>query len=179
MTEITRVPLQPIASGALSKLWIGIVAVAIAGAGLAWAVLPDFVVLDGGVTVVTVSEGDGGSPTDDDVAIINYTGKLEDGTVFDEGTQAPLPLQGVIPGFTEGLKQMQKGGKYTLMIPSEEAYGPAPPPGSPIPADADLTFDIELLDFMPMQVFQQRMQMMRQLQEMQGASPHGDMPPAP
>lgn len=172
MTEITRVPLQPIARGALPKLWFGVVAVALAAAGLAWAALPTL------VSVETISAGVGPSPAQDDVAIINYTGKLEDGTVFDEGTQAPLPLEGVIPGFTEGLLQMQKGGKYTLTIPADKAYGASPPAGSPIPANADLTFEIELLDFMPMETFQQRMQMMRQLQEMQG-NPHGAMPPAP
>ena len=40
MTEITRVPLQPIAKGALTKLWLGVVAAALAAAGVAWAALP-------------------------------------------------------------------------------------------------------------------------------------------
>jgi len=54
----------------------------------------------------------------------------------------------VVPGFREGLLQMQKGGRYIIEIPAELAYGATPPPGSPIPANADLTFNVTLHDFM-------------------------------
>ena len=40
MTEITRVPLHPIAKGSLAKLWLGILAAIVFGAGLAWAAMP-------------------------------------------------------------------------------------------------------------------------------------------
>ena len=77
MTEITRVPLQPIARGSLPKLWIGIAAVALAAGGIAWAALPPM------VDIETITPGEGASPTKDDVALVNYKGTLEDGTVFD------------------------------------------------------------------------------------------------
>jgi FKBP-type peptidyl-prolyl cis-trans isomerase FkpA len=65
-----------------------------------------------------------------------------------EGT--PMRLDGVIPGFKEAILQMQKGGKYTVEIPADKAYGASPPPGSPIPPNADLVFEMELVDFMPL-----------------------------
>lgn len=87
MTEITRVPLQPIAKGALGKLWLGVVAAALAAAGLAWATLPP------SVNVEVLKAGTGASPTIADVAMINYKGMLPDGKVFDEGKQAVLRLK--------------------------------------------------------------------------------------
>ncbi len=115
MTEITRVPLQPIAKGSLTKLWVGIAAVALLGCGVAWAAMPASVDVD------TLVAGQGPSPTRDDVALVNYNGTLPDGKVFDEGKQAVLPLAEVVPGFTKALEQMQKGGKYKVHIPSARA----------------------------------------------------------
>ena len=77
MTEITRVPLQPIAKGALTKLWIGVAAAALAAAGLAYATLP------GSVQVDTLKVGTGPSPTVKDVVLIKYKGTLPNGKVFD------------------------------------------------------------------------------------------------
>jgi len=176
MTEITRVPLQPIAKGALAKVWIGIAAVALAAGGIAWASMP----LQ--AKVETITPGKGPSPTADDVALINYVGRLPDGTKFDEGKQSVMPLSGVVPGFAKALEQMQRGGKYKAVIPAKLAYGDSPPPGSPIPPNTDLTFDIELLDFIPAAEYQQRMQMMQQLQQMQagqGAGAPGAAPAVP
>jgi FKBP-type peptidyl-prolyl cis-trans isomerase FkpA len=170
MTEITRVPLQPIAKGSLAKLWIGVAAAVLAAGGIAYAAMPPRVDVD------TVTPGKGPSPTVTDVALINYKGTLPDGKVFDEARNAVFPLQGVIPGFTKALEQMQKGGKYKVQIPSELGYG-AKATGQ-IPANTDLTFEIELLDFISGQEYQRQMQMMQQMQQMQmGGAPHG-APPA-
>ena len=173
MTEVTRVPLQPIAKGALSKLWIAIVLVALLAAGVAWASMPQ------SVDVQTVEAGEGPSPTRDDVALVNYKGTLPDGTVFDEGTQAVFPLSEVVPGFTKALEQMQRGGKYRIVIPSDLAYGAEG--AGPIPPNTDLTFDVELLDFRSRAEIEQQQQMMQQLQQMQaqqGGAP-GAPPPVP
>jgi len=137
MTEITRVPLQPIAKGALTKLWLGIAAAALAAGGVVFASLPP------GVDVDTIKAGSGASPTEADVVTINYKGTLPDGTVFDENKGAKLPMTGIIPGFVKALGQMQVGGKYKVVIPSELAYGKDGAPG--IPPNTDLTFEIELL----------------------------------
>lgn len=159
MTEITRVPLQPIAKGALGKLWLGVVAAALAAAGLAWATLPPL------VNVEVLKAGSGASPTIADVAMINYKGMLPDGKVFDEGKQAVLPLEGVIPGFTKALEQMQRGGKYKVFIPAKLAYGDRQ--AGEIPPNTDLTFEIELIDFKSRAEIEQQQRMMQQLQEMQ------------
>lgn len=171
MTEITRVPLHPIAKGSLTKLWLGVIAVILIGAGIAYAAIPS------GVSVETVTAGTGPNPAATDVVLVNYTGKLSDGTVFDEGQQTPLPLEGMIPGFKEGAMKMQKGGTYVMTIPSEKGYGAEskanPQTGEEvIPANSDLVFDVELIDFMSLEDFQARMaemQQMMQQQQLQGA----------
>lgn len=179
MTEITRVPLQPIAEGALTKLWVGVAAVALAAGGLAWGTMPASVDLE------TKSAGSGRAITEDDVVVVNYVGKLTNGKKFDEGQQAPLPVAGMIPGFTEGLLKMKQGGKYKLTIPAVKAYGPEekrnPQTGEAvIPANSDLVFDIEVLQVMPREQFEAMMQMqqMQRMQQLEGP-PGGGRPARP
>jgi FKBP-type peptidyl-prolyl cis-trans isomerase FkpA len=168
MTEITRVPLQPLAKGSLGKLWLGVAAaVGVAAAG-AWAAMPAM------VSVKTVKAGEGPNPSLDDVAFIDYTGKLANGTVFDQG-KAPLALREVVPGFTQALEQMQAGGKYKVKIPAKLAYGDKA--AGPIPANSDLYFDIEVLGVMSRQQFEQQRQMMQMMQGLQGG--HGGAEGAP
>ncbi|HFL7595500.1 TPA: FKBP-type peptidyl-prolyl cis-trans isomerase [Yersinia enterocolitica] len=92
--------------------------------------------------------GTGDAPKDSDTVVVNYKGTLADGTEFDNSYKRGEPLSfrldGVIPGWTEGLKQIKKGGKITLVIPPELAYGTTGVPG--IPANSTLIFDVELLD---------------------------------
>jgi FKBP-type peptidyl-prolyl cis-trans isomerase FkpA len=165
MTEITRVPLQPIARGALGKLWLGVLAAVLAAAGLAWATMAP------GVKVETITAGTGPSPTIEQVALVNYVGRLTNDKEFDKGEQVPMPLKGVIKGFADGLTQMKEGGKYKLTIPSELAYGDResrnPQTGEvAIPANSDLVFEVELVKVMSMEEFQQVMQF-RQMMQMQ------------
>jgi FKBP-type peptidyl-prolyl cis-trans isomerase FkpA len=176
MTEVTRVPILPIKKGSLPKLWLGVAVVALAGAGLAWANVPQ------GVRVEQIAAGTGGSPAANDVVLVNYVGKLKDGKIFDQAKGAPLPLEGMIPGFAEGVTKMQKGGKYRLEIPSDKAYGAEekrnPQTGEvAIPANSDLVFEVELLDFISNADFQQ-MQQMRQAMEhaRQGQGDQGGAP---
>lgn len=188
MTEITRVPLRPIAKGSLAKLWIGVIVAVALAVLLAWSLSPK------GVELTVVQPGTGPSPSDDDVIFVNYVGRLDDGTVFDESRPLPLPPQAqgifpegnplplgnMIPGFTEGAKKMQKGGKYELHIPADQGYGAEPPAGAPIPPNADLTFDVELIDFMSREEFDRRVAMITALMQQQGAMPGmtpGDLPP--
>jgi FKBP-type peptidyl-prolyl cis-trans isomerase len=83
---------------------------------------------------------------------VHYTGAVAaTGVVFqsskDFGT-APItfPLNQVIKGWTDGIPGMKVGGTRRLVIPAAQAYGSNPPPGSGIPANADLVFDVELVD---------------------------------
>lgn len=173
MTEITRVKLQPIAKGSLTRLWLGLAAAVILAAGFAWLSVPD------GVSVEELTAGQGARPGETDVVFVNYTGRLEDGTVFEESQPLPVPIEGVlpegtplplenmIPGFREALTQMQRGGTYVATIPASKAYGDNPPPGAPIPPGEDLTFTIELLDFMSAEDFQQRISMIQQMMQQQ------------
>ena len=168
MTEITRVPLQPIARGSLTKLWLGVAAAVAVAGGVAWAAMPPL------VSVKTVKAGEGASPTLDDVAFIDYTGRLKSGQVFDQG-KAPLALREVVPGFTQALEQMQPGGKYKVVIPASLAYGDKAT--GPIPANSDLYFDIEVLGVMNRQAFEQQRQIMQMMQQ-QGMG-HGAPETAP
>jgi FKBP-type peptidyl-prolyl cis-trans isomerase FkpA len=173
MTEITRVPLQPIGKGSLTKLWLGIAGAVLVAGGVAWAAMPAQVSVD------TITAGHGPSPSLADVAIINYTGTLPDGKVFDQASGQVFPLQGVIPGFTKALMQMQAGGHYKAHIPASLAYGDKP--AGAIPPNSDLDFDIEVLAFMTRDQYVQQMQMMQamqqQQQQQQGVSPHGGAAP--
>ena len=98
MAEVTRVPLKPISRGSLVMLFLGIViGLAIAGA-FAWATAPK------GVDVEVVKAGTGDNPKATDVVFVHYTGKLADGTVFDQSQAIPLPVQGILP---EGVAESQ------------------------------------------------------------------------
>lgn len=90
--------------------------------------------------------GAGAKPTAADVVLVGYIGYLAaDGTVFDQNPRAAFGVTDVIPGFTEGLKLAAKGSVMRLCIPSAQGYGPS---GSgPIPGNADLVFQIEVIDF--------------------------------
>ena len=95
--------------------------------------------------------GSGDTPKDSDTVVVNYKGTLIDGKEFDNsytrGEPLSFRLDGVIPGWTEGLKNIKKGGKIKLVIPPALAYGKNGVPG--IPANSTLVFDVELLDIKP------------------------------
>ncbi|GAA0309664.1 FKBP-type peptidyl-prolyl cis-trans isomerase [Sphingomonas oligophenolica] len=96
-------------------------------------------------------------PTDQDVALVNYEGRLADGTTFDKSEQpTPMPVTEVIPGFSEGLKLMTRGAKYRFWIKPSLGYGGEA--SGPIPANSLLVFDVEMIDFLPEAVVRQMMQ---------------------
>jgi FKBP-type peptidyl-prolyl cis-trans isomerase FkpA len=178
MSDVTAVPLRPIAKGSVTRLWLAIGAAIVVAGGLAWAGTPkaapgmcsrgDFkgpapVTTPSGVIFQTLVPGTGAKPTDADVVLIDYKGTLRNKTVFDQNQRTPMQVTGVIPGFSEALKLMQSGGKYRFCIPSKEGYG-AKAQG-PIPANSALIFDVSLLDFRSqaeIQAMQQQLQMQQQ-----------------
>ncbi|MFA6112632.1 MAG: FKBP-type peptidyl-prolyl cis-trans isomerase [Sphingomonas sp.] len=132
--------------------------------------------LPSGLQYKIITPGKGGpKPTDTDVALVNYEGKLIDGTTFDKSQQpTPMKVNEVVPGFSEALKQMPKGSKYRFWIKPSLGYGDKVT--GPIPANSVLVFDVELLDFLPEAVIRQ----MQMQQQMQGAMPPGaGVPPPP
>ena len=124
-----------------------------------------------GLQYKTIKPGAGPKPVATDTALVKYEGRLRDGTIFDANEPTPMPVGGVVPGFSEALQLMQKGGEYRIWIPSELAYGEASP-GEKVPANSLLIFDVTLLDF----ISAEQMEELRQ--QMQQAGPGGP-PPAP
>lgn len=99
-----------------------------------------------GLTYTVIKAGKGEKPAADAKVKVNYKGFLQsDGTQFDAGTATEFKVGGVIAGFGQGLQLMQPGAKYRLCIPSKLGYGEAGT--GPIPANADLVFEVELLSF--------------------------------
>jgi FKBP-type peptidyl-prolyl cis-trans isomerase FkpA len=185
MVEPTRVPLQPIRKGSLTKLWAGIIVVLLIAAAAAWLNVPHGKKLAGGVTIETLQAGKGPSPTTTDIALINYKGMLASGKVFDQGQGVPMPVTGVVPGFSTALQAMQAGGKYRIRIPADQAYGAEEKRNQQtgevvIPANSDLTFDVDMIEFRSQEEvlrMMQQQQMMQQMQQQQGGA--GGAPGAP
>ena len=105
---------------------------------------------ESGLQYSVMKNAEGEKPTAEDEVKVHYHGTLIDGTVFDSsvdrGEPISFPLNGVIPGWTEGVQLMSVGSKFKFVIPSELAYGPNPRPGGPIGPNAVLIFEVELLE---------------------------------
>lgn len=100
-----------------------------------------------GLGYTSLKDGAGEKPGKTDYVLISYIGYLTStGQVFDQNQGTPLNLGEVIPGFAEGLQLMQRGSIYRLCVPAALGYG-ANGAGDAIPANADLVFQIELIDF--------------------------------
>jgi len=113
---------------------------------------PGVVTLPSGLQYKVLKDGAGKSPKGADMVTANYEGRLIDGTVFDSsekhGGPATFQVGRLIKGWNEALPMMKVGSKWQLYIPADLAYG-ANPPGPPIPPNAPLIFDLELLDTKP------------------------------
>lgn len=106
---------------------------------------------ESGLSYKVVNQGTGALPTENDRVKVKYTGKLTDGTVFDSSNDEAVEfgLMGVIPGFAEGLKMMNKGSKYILYIPSDLGYGVSGTPDGSIPPGSTLIFEVEVEEIVP------------------------------
>ena len=101
-----------------------------------------------GIVYLIQDSGTGIRATSDrDTGRVNYRGTLIDGTEFDKNDDVSFPLNRVIPGWTEGMKLIGEGGKMTLVIPADMAYGERGP--ASIGANATLVFDVDLLEVRP------------------------------
>ena len=110
------------------------------------------VTTESGLQYEELEPGKGTSPTASDTVKVHYRGQLIDGTEFDSSyarnEPVSFPLDGVIPGWTEGLQLMKEGGKSRLVIPAELAYGPGGM-GNAIGPNETLVFEVELLEVNP------------------------------
>ncbi len=113
---------------------------------------PDAVTTPSGLKYVIVKEGEGdATPKPGQVVTVHYTGKLLDGKKFDSSYDRGQPIDfpvgkgQVIKGWEEALLGMKKGEKRVLIIPSDLGYGPNG--RGPIPPNATMVFDVELVNF--------------------------------
>src|SRR5438270_5994578 len=129
--------------------------VCLALAGPAWAQKDDkkeekVVTKPSGLQYVDQKEGTGEEAQSGNRVSVHYTGWLKDGKKFDSSKDRNEPFMFqlgagmVIKGWDEGVAGMKVGGKRKLIIPANLAYGKRGA-GGVIPADAELTFEVELL----------------------------------
>ncbi len=99
-----------------------------------------------GLGTRVLKDAAGAKPGAADYVLVNYIGYLAaDGAVFDQNPSQAFPAGGVIKGFSEGLQLMSKGSIWRFCIPAALGYGDKAT--GPIPANADLVFQVELVDF--------------------------------
>ena len=104
-----------------------------------------------GLKYIIIEEGSGDKPQKGQKVKVHYTGKLEDGTVFDSSVQRGVPIEftlgvgQVIKGWDEGIADMKVGEKRQLIIPPDLGYGARGYPPV-IPPDSTLIFDTELVE---------------------------------
>ncbi|MEM9017748.1 MAG: FKBP-type peptidyl-prolyl cis-trans isomerase [Verrucomicrobiota bacterium] len=104
---------------------------------------------DSGLQYEVLEDGDGDKPSASNTVKVHYHGTLIDGTVFDSsvdrGEPISFPLNGVIPGWTEGVQLMPVGSKFRFFIPYHLAYGERGA-GADIKPYSALIFEVELLE---------------------------------
>ncbi|MEO6581543.1 MAG: FKBP-type peptidyl-prolyl cis-trans isomerase [Sphingomicrobium sp.] len=147
-------PAHPKSHSGVGKLWLGLLALVAAGVALAWIGAGSLrgETTPSGLRFRTVTAGSGPQIKAVDGVLVEYEGRLMDGTVFDSSEgRGPTPMIAgqVIPGFAEALTRMQKGGRYKIIIPSNLGYGETQPPGSAIPPNSDLDFDVHVVQVVP------------------------------
>ena len=106
---------------------------------------------ESGLEYIEMEAGTGAQAEAGKMVDVHYTGKLQDGTVFDSSVSRGVPISfqlgagRVIKGWDEGIALMKVGGKAQLIIPPELGYGDRGA-GGVIPPNATLVFDVELVE---------------------------------
>ncbi len=191
----STVPIRPIKKGSTLRLGLALGALALAAGGLAyWGTSKPVAMSKGGdaflawntgqsgiVTTKTglqyqvLKPGEGTEKPDGPsyLADVTFEGKLLDGTLFQPKAPGQQEIGSYIPGFTEALQLMPKGSTYRVWLPPKLGYGASPPPGSKIPANSVLVFDIEMRDFISPEQLQQLMQQRQMMEQMQQGQQRG------
>ncbi|MCO6437373.1 MAG: peptidylprolyl isomerase [Phycisphaerae bacterium] len=107
---------------------------------------------ESGVQYCVVRHGAGAIPIEGDQVLLNFRGRLPDGSVLNDTFADPNPprkrLSELIPGLREVVMQMREGSRYNAIIPPEQAFGAEGVPGR-IPSNATILFEVELLEILP------------------------------
>jgi len=183
MSEVTAVPIRPIARGSMVKLWLGLLLLCLAGAALAWVGTAgqQVIELEHGVRMRVISEGHGPLMTDQDVMLVTYrlhvgdlsAPVLQDSETVGQGQPFPATTSQVYPGFADGLRHMRAGGRYILWLPpGTHVTGPVPPAAGFTEHDT-LVFELHTLqlgaglaqELQQQQMMQMQQQMQQQMQE--------------
>ena len=104
-----------------------------------------------GLQYIDVKVGTGPSPTPGQQVTVHYVGTLTDGSLFDSSRDRGQPFTfvigkgQVIKGWDEGVMTMKVGGRRTLIVPPNLAYGEKGTPNGSVQPNATLNFDVELL----------------------------------
>jgi len=113
---------------------------------------PGVVVTPSGLQFELISEGSGEMPVISDTVLVHYQGADIYGNIFDStydyGEPVEIPLDRVIPGWSEGLRMMREGSKARLFIPPDLAYGERGA-GGVIAPYAVVVFEVELIEILP------------------------------
>ena len=189
MSDVTAVPLRPVGKSGIVALWAGVAVLLLGGVAAAYVTSEKAVMTAmtaeqfmaanakrwgvnttaSGVEYEIIKPGNGPRPTANDIALVDYKGSLTNQTVFDASTPghpAPLPVGGVVPGFSEALMLMPKGATYRVWIPPQLGYGSEN--HGPIPGNSVLVFELTLEDFQAITP-----EMMQQMQQMQAQQQPG------
>jgi len=109
---------------------------------------PGVVTTASGLQFELISEGSGERPGPGDMVLVHYRGTTVEGAVFDStferGVPLEVPLDRVIPGWSEGLRMMKEGSRARLYIPPDLAYGDMGA-GGMVGPNMVLIFDVELI----------------------------------
>jgi len=167
---------QPQSAGPQGLLMAGVVIILIALAGIVWLIatgrgapapvnnmaeakaapqMPNRgQLLPSGLRIETIHEGTGPLITAADTPLVRYElrvlGRNEVvESNFGEGQAAPMPLQGVIPGFAEAITHMRPGGEIRFWVPPSLGYGASTPPGAPFGPNDILEFRVKVEGLAP------------------------------
>jgi FKBP-type peptidyl-prolyl cis-trans isomerase len=112
---------------------------------------PGIITTESGLQYEILAEGTGRTPLFTDTVLVDYEGAFLDGEVFDSsyarGEPEEIPLNMVIPGWSEGIQLMSEGASYRFYIPSDLAYG-GDGAGQVIPPYSTLVFKVELISIL-------------------------------
>lgn len=146
VSEVKEIPSR--AEGAAVEPEAGLPTVELADDGQPTVTIPKDYAAPTDLVVQPLIEGDGAEVTKDQTVTVQYAGCLLDGTSFDSswsrGTPTSFPLNGVIPGWTNGIAGQKVGSQVLLVVPADQGYGDQE--NGAIPANSTLVFVVDILE---------------------------------